>query len=128
MAPEIYYGTTWMVDSRKYPDSMTELTEITDVPGQFNRTELPLKLSHNGRILTFSLLGKDHIDSFLEDFELRTSEYEDLVGRVVNVFGRRETIEVPALVQPLYGIKPRLQVHLVGLRRTAQINDHAPHP
>ena len=129
MDPEIYYGTTWMVDSRKYPNSATDLAEITGVPDQLNRTELPLTLSHNGKMLAFLLLGKDRTESFLDDFGLRTSEYRDLVGRVVKIWARVETFDDhPVIVGPLYGIKPEPQARLAGLKVTTQFNNGAAHP
>lgn len=106
MAREIFYGMMWKVDPRKYPDSMAALAEITGVPDRFNRTELPLEFSYNGRTMRFWLLGKDHVERFLRGFDLQTGEYRNLVGNTVKILGRKHSLEEEVVVEPLYGIKP----------------------
>ena len=56
--------------------------------------------------MTFHLLGKGRVGKFLDEFNLSAGQYRDLVGRNVEILGRKETLDRAVLLEPLYGIKP----------------------
>jgi hypothetical protein len=76
------------------------------VPAQetFNRTVLPLRLRGQSGEMDFTLLGKNHVDEFLKDAEVKLGDLGSLVGKNLDVLISNGVLE--GGIPVVRGIRP----------------------
>lgn len=117
MTGESFYGMSQIVDGARYPDSGSDFAVVKDVPDTFDHIRFPIRVLSKGKTFDFPLQGEVHTKRFLEECGLSPDAPQGLVGKVVRILGRVNSLDGEVIiVGPVYGIKPEERAHSPATR------------